>query len=71
MSIDKPALRNPQQHKLEVGTAVQHGDPPQYGTIKELLVPSVNGERSARIEWVNIVMLIIVQIVCRILKAVN
>ena len=44
-----------QVHKFEVGCAVQYGDPVQYGTIKQIVMPPGYGEQCARIEWVNIV----------------
>lgn len=38
-----------------MGCAVQYGDPVQYGTIKQIVMPPGYGEQCARIEWVNIV----------------
>jgi len=55
VSDETPTLRQSQMCNLEVGSAVQRGDPPRYGTIKEFLKSSVNGEKTARVEWVNTV----------------
>ena len=38
---------------LEVGSAIQHGKTPRYGTIKELCL--AKGEQLANVEWVSYV----------------
>jgi len=53
-SVDKDISKQPQpnQHRFEVGCAVQYGDPVQYGTVKQLVKSLVYG---AIVEWVSIV----------------
>ena len=48
--IDTPPLRKV-QHQLEVGSAIQLGNTPQYGTIKEISL--VRDEQMAKVEWVS------------------
>jgi len=50
-SVDSPTLK---VYKFEVGSAVQYGDPVQYGTIKQLRVPPGCIEQSASVEWVSV-----------------
>ena len=42
-----------------MGCAIQYGDPVQYGTIKQIVMPLGYSEQCARIEWVNIVVIML------------
>jgi len=48
--VDSPTFK---VYKFEVGSAVQYGNPVQYGTIKQLIMSPLCSEQCASIEWVS------------------